>query len=128
VFISAPGDLERDRQACHDAISQANETTAMPAKVLLVEAGLRENEQISSHRSNQWLTKGSSVRPQRDRKSAHQRNPDLCAALDNPQRHDLPLQRLNLHRVHAISSRDNHPDKHQHVDLGFNHLHLERRP
>jgi hypothetical protein len=26
---------------------------------------------------------------------------DLRAALDNPQRHDLPLQRLHLHRVHA---------------------------
>jgi hypothetical protein len=51
VFISAPGDLERDRQACHDAIAQANETTAMPAKILLVEVGLRENEQISGHRS-----------------------------------------------------------------------------
>ena len=51
VFISAPGDLERDRQACHDAIAQANETTAMPEKVLLVEVGLRENDQISSHRS-----------------------------------------------------------------------------
>ena len=51
VFISAPGDLERDRQACHDAIAQANETTAMPAKVLLVEVGLRENDQISGHRS-----------------------------------------------------------------------------
>jgi len=51
VFISAPGDLDRDRQACHDAIAQANETTAMPAKVLLVEVGLRENDQISGHRS-----------------------------------------------------------------------------
>jgi hypothetical protein len=51
VFISAPGDLERDRQACHDAIAEANESTAMPAKVLLVEVGLRDNEQISGHRS-----------------------------------------------------------------------------
>jgi hypothetical protein len=51
VFISAPGDLERDRQACHDAIAEANESTGMPAKVLLVEVGLRDNEQISGHRS-----------------------------------------------------------------------------
>ena len=51
VFISAPGDLEPDRQACHDAIAEVNETTAMPAKILLVSIGLRENNQIASHRS-----------------------------------------------------------------------------
>jgi hypothetical protein len=51
VFISAPGDLEPDRQACHDAIAQVNEATAMPAKVLLVSVGLRENEQISGSRA-----------------------------------------------------------------------------
>jgi hypothetical protein len=31
------------RQACHDAIAQANETTAMPEKILLVEVGLRDS-------------------------------------------------------------------------------------
>jgi hypothetical protein len=51
VFISAPGDLEPDRQACYDVIAEVNETTAMPAKVLLVSVGLRENDQIASHRS-----------------------------------------------------------------------------
>jgi hypothetical protein len=51
IFISAPGDLEPDRQACHDAIAQVNETTAMPAKVLLVSVGLRDNDQISGNRS-----------------------------------------------------------------------------
>jgi hypothetical protein len=51
VFISAPGDLERDREACHDAIAEANQTTAMPANVLLVEVGLRDNEQMSGHRA-----------------------------------------------------------------------------
>jgi hypothetical protein len=51
IFISAPGDLEPDRQACHDAIAQANEATAMPAKVLLVEVALRENDQIGGNRS-----------------------------------------------------------------------------
>jgi hypothetical protein len=51
VFISAPGDLEPDRQACNDAIAEVNETTAMPAKLLLVSVGLRDNEQIVSHRS-----------------------------------------------------------------------------
>jgi hypothetical protein len=51
IFISAPGDLEPDCQACYDAVSQANEATAMPAKVLLVSVGLRNNDQISSSRS-----------------------------------------------------------------------------
>lgn len=51
VFISAPGDLEFDRQACHDAIANVNETTAMPAKILLVSVGLRDSDQISSNRS-----------------------------------------------------------------------------
>jgi hypothetical protein len=51
VFISAPGDVEPDRQACYDAIASVNENTAMPAKLLLVTVGLRESEQISSHRA-----------------------------------------------------------------------------
>jgi hypothetical protein len=51
IFISAPGDLEADRQACHDAIARVNETTAMPAKVLLVSLGLRDNDQISGSRA-----------------------------------------------------------------------------
>jgi hypothetical protein len=51
IFISAPGDLEFDRQACHDVIATVNETTAMPAKVLLVSVGLRDNDQISGNRS-----------------------------------------------------------------------------
>jgi hypothetical protein len=51
VFISAPGDLEPDRQACYDTIAEVNETTAMPAKVLLVSVGLRDSDQIASHRS-----------------------------------------------------------------------------
>lgn len=51
VFISTPGDLESDRVACHDVISEVNETAAMPANILLVSIGLRENDQIVSHRS-----------------------------------------------------------------------------
>jgi hypothetical protein len=50
VFISAPGDLETDRQACHDAVAHANEATAMPAKVLLAAVGLRDSNQISGSR------------------------------------------------------------------------------
>ena len=51
VFVSAPGVLEPDRQACQDAIAHANETTAMPSKVLLVSVGLRENSQVEANRS-----------------------------------------------------------------------------
>jgi hypothetical protein len=51
IFISAPGDLEADREACQEVIAQVNEGAAMPAKVLLVSVGLRDNEQISGNRS-----------------------------------------------------------------------------
>jgi len=51
VFISAPGDLGRERQACQETIAAVNETTAMPAKVLLVTVGLQEDEHIAGHRS-----------------------------------------------------------------------------
>lgn len=51
IFISAPGDLEMDRRACHDAIAGANEETAMPAKILLVSVGLRENDQFAGNRA-----------------------------------------------------------------------------
>ena len=51
VFISAPGDLERDREACYRAIAEVNEAAAMPAKILLVPLGLRENDQISGSRA-----------------------------------------------------------------------------
>lgn len=50
VFISAPGDMDRDRQACYDAISRVNADLAMPAKMLLVSVGLRENSQIEGNR------------------------------------------------------------------------------
>jgi hypothetical protein len=50
IYVSAPGDLEPDRQACYDAIAQVNETTAMQAHVLLTSVGLRENEQITASR------------------------------------------------------------------------------
>ncbi len=50
IFISSPGDLEPDRQACHDAIAQVNETMAMPAKILLISVGLRDSSQIAGNR------------------------------------------------------------------------------
>jgi len=51
IFISAPGDLDPDCNACYNAVARANESTAMPAKVLLVSVGLREDGQILSSRS-----------------------------------------------------------------------------
>ena len=50
VFISAPGDLVPDRETCRAAISRVNETVAMPAKVLLVSVGLREDDQVVGYR------------------------------------------------------------------------------
>jgi hypothetical protein len=51
VFISTPGDLQREQDACRDAISEINENEAMPKKVLLVSVGLREAGQIEGARS-----------------------------------------------------------------------------
>jgi hypothetical protein len=51
IFISAPGDLEPDRKACYDAVAAVNESCAMPAKILLVSVGLRDNSQIEGNRS-----------------------------------------------------------------------------
>jgi hypothetical protein len=50
VFISAPGDMDRDRQASYDAISRVDGEVAMPAKILLIPLGLRENSQIEGNR------------------------------------------------------------------------------
>jgi hypothetical protein len=51
VFLSAPGDLVRERDACRGAISDVNEREAMPAKILLVTVGLTNNAQIVEYRS-----------------------------------------------------------------------------
>ena len=51
VFISAPGDLVREQDACRAAISNANEQDAMPKQILLVSVGLREEGQIVGFRS-----------------------------------------------------------------------------
>lgn len=51
VFVSAPGDLEADREAVYGAIAKANETVAMPARILLVNIGLRDSDQIVTFRS-----------------------------------------------------------------------------
>jgi hypothetical protein len=51
VFISAPGDLGPDCDACYAAVARANETTAMPFKALLVSVGLRDDNHILSSRA-----------------------------------------------------------------------------
>jgi hypothetical protein len=51
TFISAPGDLERERDACREAIGEINENEAMPLKILLVAVGLREDGSIEAFRS-----------------------------------------------------------------------------
>lgn len=51
VFISAPGDLAREREACRAAISEINEQVAMPLKILLVSVGLLHDEQIVGYRA-----------------------------------------------------------------------------
>jgi hypothetical protein len=51
VFISAPGDLEHDRQACHEVVTRVNKSEAMPFKVLLVTVDLMTSDHILSYRS-----------------------------------------------------------------------------
>jgi hypothetical protein len=51
VFISTPGDLQQEQEACRAAISEVNEKEAMPQKILLVAVGLREDSQIEGFRS-----------------------------------------------------------------------------
>jgi hypothetical protein len=51
VFLSAPGDLDRERDACRSVISQVNSAEAMPLKVLLVTVGLTSDDQIVGFRS-----------------------------------------------------------------------------
>ena len=51
VFISTPGDLSREREACRAAISAVNESDAMPLKILLVAVGLTTDEGVVTHRA-----------------------------------------------------------------------------
>jgi hypothetical protein len=51
VFLSAPGDLERERDACRSVISEANAAEAMLLKILLVTVGLPTDDQIVGFRS-----------------------------------------------------------------------------
>jgi hypothetical protein len=51
VFLSAPGDLEKERDACRAAISDVNGNAAMPAGILLVTVGLTQDSQVTDYRS-----------------------------------------------------------------------------
>jgi hypothetical protein len=51
VYISTPGDLLPEQNACRAAMAQVNEAEAMPRKILLVSVGLREDGQIVGFRS-----------------------------------------------------------------------------
>jgi hypothetical protein len=51
VFLSAPGDLAREREACRSAIGEVNEREAMPSKILLVTVGLTNDGHIVDYRS-----------------------------------------------------------------------------
>ena len=51
VYLSTPGDLSREYDACHAAISEINSEEAMEKRVLLVTVGLREDAQIIGFRS-----------------------------------------------------------------------------
>jgi hypothetical protein len=51
VFLSAPGDLASEREACRGAISSANAEEAMPHKILLVTLGLTSDAPIVDFRA-----------------------------------------------------------------------------
>ena len=51
AFISTPGDLQCEQQACRAAIGEVNEKEAMPQKNLLVSVGLPHDDQIVGYRA-----------------------------------------------------------------------------
>jgi hypothetical protein len=51
VYLSAPGDLQKEMTICRAAISDVNRDVAMPSKVLLVSVGLNSDDQIVGFRS-----------------------------------------------------------------------------
>ncbi len=51
VFLSAPGDLERERETVQGAISEVNADQAMPFKILLCTVGLNNDGSIVGFRS-----------------------------------------------------------------------------
>jgi len=51
VFLSAPGDLEKERDTCRTALGEINESQAMPSRNLLVTLGLNNDSHIVDFRS-----------------------------------------------------------------------------
>jgi hypothetical protein len=51
VFLSAPGDLEKERDICRGAISEVNASAAMPSKILLVTLGVTNDAHVAEYRS-----------------------------------------------------------------------------
>ncbi len=51
VYLSAPGDLQKELDVCRAAISDVNRDVAMPEKILLVSVGLTNDDQITGHRA-----------------------------------------------------------------------------
>ena len=51
VYLSAPGDLGREREACYAAIAAINESAAAEHKILLAPVGLRDESQILANRA-----------------------------------------------------------------------------
>lgn len=51
IFLSAPGDLEAERDTCRNAISEVNGREAMALKILFVALGLTHDSLIVDYRS-----------------------------------------------------------------------------
>src|ERR1039457_608896 len=51
IFISTPGDLQREQDICRAVIGNVNEKEARPLKILLVSVGLLDDGQIVAFRS-----------------------------------------------------------------------------
>jgi hypothetical protein len=51
VYLSTPGDLDAEKQLCREVISETNEQSAMPSKILLVSVGLPDEGAMEQYRS-----------------------------------------------------------------------------
>ena len=51
VYLSAPGDLDAEKQLCREVVSETNEHEAMPASILLVSVGLPQEGLVEQFRT-----------------------------------------------------------------------------
>jgi hypothetical protein len=51
VYLSAPGDLDAEKQYCREIISETNAALAMPEKILLVSVGLPQEGVVEQYRA-----------------------------------------------------------------------------